>query len=235
MYKEISSHRSSISSFKSYIEDLPELTSSGLHIPRTPSYFFDARYILPKEVTLHFPVPRKISSCTFKDDIPFRDTSTGETLFTFYGQSWTLWDNKANTLVAKFKQGGGYLQFEDHYNIFVGNPRLEKLCRLTVESGMRKCKISTLPSFVNEIVLERKWDGSERSICYLGSPRGQCLPVASLDNRRVGGNMGSSGELKDKVITVAPNVDIAFVVAMCLSMALHFDQNLDFKLVNATV
>jgi uncharacterized protein YxjI len=180
----------------------------------------DSRFCIPQEITLH--LREKIFSFS-GDDFKIKDPNTGQVWFQIQGKAFSLREKKTmldayGTPVLNIKETFAFM--ESNYKVYLGDNSEHELFKVIAHITFSKAKAHT--TIVNrtdnqQLIVTLKGDIFSKAACiYLGEAKQGGIPIAKIYRPFTG--RGHFFDAQDYYLTVAPNVDISFAVALCICL-----------------
>ncbi|KAI9005377.1 tubby C-terminal-like domain-containing protein [Gaertneriomyces semiglobifer] len=201
-----------------------QFENATVQAPPTPVACVDPRFCMPQSVTLH--LREKIFSFS-GDDFKIKDPNTDQVYFRIAGRALSLRDKKTfsdayGEPVMNMKKE--LLAFIPNYNLHYGDDSKNKLAEIRAHVTLMKPRLSV--SFVSKvdgtpIELGMKGDWlARRAIVWMDYGRKgkeNRIIVAKVTAPVLTGRNMFFG-VQDYYVTIAPGMDIALVVAICVAL-----------------
>eukprot|EP00397_Hematodinium_sp_SG-2012_P026641 GEMP01027931.1.p1 GENE.GEMP01027931.1~~GEMP01027931.1.p1 ORF type:complete len:233 (+),score=38.81 GEMP01027931.1:66-701(+) len=174
---------------------------------------FGERFLSKNPIKLHL---RQNLWCWSGDDFHIQDPNTGRKWFTVRGKSMSL-HNKKSMLDFRGKPVFRMCQEQLRFNAVekVADPAGNHLFNITAKFSFVRDKLTAdVPSARGKQHIVLKCDSSNQlGLIFLGEPKtgGQC--IAKIYRPTGSKSFGK----QDYYLTIAPGVDVALMVAMCIS------------------
>lgn len=115
----------------------------------------------------------------------------------------------------------------DRFTLYAGQNSDQMICKIQTQLNFMKAKVST--AFVDKIsggqryiVLKGDWL-SKSCIIYLGEPKSGGIPIGKVYRPTLGRNLLL--DKQDYYLDIAPGVDIALMVILCIALDEHAKDN----------
>jgi len=203
--------------------DFSGYQSVPIYAQQDPICATEPRFVLPIPVTLR--LREKVFSMS-GDDFSISCAATGVEYFKCQGKFFSLREKKilrdnAGVPVLNFKEQ--LISFTDKFNIYAGEKSDRKICRFQTKYTFIKSKMSTdfqdvVTGHMRHIVLKGDWR-DKRGVIYHGEPKQGGVPIAKIYRQMTG--KGMLFGVDDYFLEIAPGVDIALMVTMCIALDEH--------------
>jgi len=160
------------------------------------------------------------------DDFKITDANTGVLFFQCQGKVFSLREKKVlrdnyGQPVLNLKEQ--LLSFTDKFKVYAGDNSDREICRLNSKLSFVKAKLTTHFTDVithrqRGIVLKGDWR-DKRCMIFLGEPKQGGIPIAKI-YRPTSGRSLLFG-VDDYIVEIAPGVDIALMVIICIALDEH--------------
>jgi len=184
----------------------------------------EPRFILPQGVTLRL---REKAFSISGDDFNITCANTGVEYFKCQGKVFSLREKK----ILRDNNGVPILNFKeqliaitDKFNVYAGDGSDRQICKFKTKYTFIKAKMTTdFPDVCTganrHIVLKGDWR-DKRGVIYWGEPKQGGVPIAKIF-RQMAGIKAMIAGTDDYCIEIAPGVDIALMVTMCIALDEH--------------
>lgn len=203
--------------------DFSGYESVPLHPSPEPICATEPRFILPHPVTLR--LREKVFSIS-GDDFKISCANTGAEYFKCQGKVFSLREKKilrdnGGVPVLNFKEQ--LIAIMNKFNIYAGSDSDRKICQFYTKYTFVKSKMSTdfkdiCTGQMRHVVLKGDWR-DKRGVIYWGEPKQGGIPIAKIFRQHGGKNMFFGTD--DYFLEIAPGVDIALMVTMCIALDEH--------------
>jgi uncharacterized protein YxjI len=203
--------------------DLSHFENLQLQPMPEPICATEPRFCLPNPVQLRL---REKYFSLSGDDFKISDANSGVVYFQCQGKYFSLREKKVlrdNMGVPVLNLKDQLISFTDKYKVYAGDSSDRQICKFNSQITFLKAKLST--SFVDVmtgrqryVVLKGDWR-DKRCVIYLGEPKQGGIPLAKI-YRPLSGRTWMLG-VDDYILEVAPGVDIALMVIMCIALDEH--------------
>jgi len=162
------------------------------------------------------------------DDFTIADANSGAVYFVCAGQFMSFTQSKIildNAGVPVVNIQHEWFSFTHKYNIFHGAEPVHQICQIESDMSFMGSGASMYTTFVDAvsrqmqyICLQGDWF-SKRCIIYSGDPMQGGVPIAKIYRPYTGRTFLTKAD--EYYLEVAPGVDLAFMVVMCIAMDEH--------------
>lgn len=200
--------------------DTPSKFDEPLQPQPQPIWAVEQRFCVPGEVTLR--LKEKLFSFS-GDDFSINDANTNQPWFKMQGKAFSLREKKTlmdayGTPVLNIKET--FAAFESNYKVYAGNNSVQELFKVIAHITFGKAKMNTtIINRQNGQPLNLSLKGNimtHEAVIYIGEAKQGGIPIAKI-HRPLTGREWLSGQ-QEYWLTVAPNVDISMMVAMCVAL-----------------